>query len=92
MNIPWYKRVHTGSKLQALWQISIGISLTLTFVVIPTWIEFETNRKRRKISENGINSRNDILEMLHLERINLRKELKLELESLKANENQNDEK
>ena len=38
--VPWYRKVYTGAKLQAIWQISIGFSLVLMFVIVPTTKEY----------------------------------------------------
>ena len=75
--IPWYKKVYKGAKAQKLWQVSIGSSVFLTFVVLPVWVEYLTALKDKRFIGKS-SSNNNIQQMVYEKRIELRNKLKLE--------------
>lgn len=72
---------HYGSKAQALWQTSIGTSIAIIFVAIPTYVEY-LKAKREEIARD-VNRDNlsksvgndSIQKLVYNERLAMRKNL-----------------
>ena len=50
--VPWYRKVYSGAKLQAIWQVTVGVSVFLTFVVVPTWMEYLMTKRKTFIGNS----------------------------------------
>jgi len=75
MTVSWYRKVYTGAKLHTAWQTGIGITIFLTFVVIPTWVEYISAVSDKRFLGKAKHNSN-IQEMVYNKSVALREMLK----------------
>jgi hypothetical protein len=44
----WYNKIYSGAKVQHMWQVSVGISMMLVFVLIPKSIDYIMVKEGKK--------------------------------------------
>lgn len=50
----WYLKKHSGPKLHKLWQLAIGSSVFIVFVLIPTTYDITTTQRKKIAERSGL--------------------------------------